>query len=223
MGAAAEGHVVGAGTYRSPAPGAGCAGGRFVERRRQCSGVDDRGLYTEIVVSPSPRSPASAPGVLAERRDSPGLLLALLGQTAMRRLREAHTANDLSPRQFRLLALLHDRGPLGQGELGQTLETDPSVLVTQLNPLEQSGLISRRRDPDDRRRHLVTLTAAGERRLERAARAQREVEDELFEALDDEDREHLRKTLIAVRESGPSERLDCGSTDSAAADGGCSR
>src|SRR5215210_602126 len=46
-------------------------------------------------------------GVLEERRSSPGLLLALLGQEAMRRLREAHTANNLKPRQFQLLGLLH--------------------------------------------------------------------------------------------------------------------
>jgi DNA-binding MarR family transcriptional regulator len=182
-----------------------------VDRRRQCIEVDDREPYTEVVsLSPQPAVPTA--GVLEERRDSPGLLLALLGQSAMRRLREAHIANDLSPRQFHLLALLHDHGPIGQGELGQTLETDPSVLVTQLNPLERSGLISRRRDAGDRRRHLVSLTAAGERRLGRAARAQRKVEDELFAVLDDEDREHLRTTLIAVRESGPVEGLGCRQT-----------
>jgi hypothetical protein len=68
-------------------------------------------------VAPQPTAPST--GVLEERRDSPGLLLALLGQSAMRRLREVRTANGLSPRQFHLLALLHDRGPTGQGELGQ--------------------------------------------------------------------------------------------------------
>jgi DNA-binding MarR family transcriptional regulator len=155
----------------------------------------------------------SAPtqGVLDERRDSPGLLLALLGEGAMRRLREAHTANDLSPRQFHLLGLLHDRGPMGQSELGQTIGTDPSVLVTQLNPLEEQGLISRQRDASDRRRHLVVLTTKGERKLSRAARAQREVEDDLFAALGEDDRERLRTLLIAVRDSNSSSAdLACG-------------
>jgi hypothetical protein len=36
--------------------------------------------------------------ILEERRTSAGLLLALLGQEAMRRLRAAHAAVDLSPR-----------------------------------------------------------------------------------------------------------------------------
>src|ERR1700674_4806110 len=95
-------------------------------------------------------SPKLAPGVLEECRSSPALLLALLGQLAMRRLRDAHTADNLSPRQFQLLGLLHDHGSMGQGELGQTMETDPSILVTMLNPLEADGLIARQRDPEDR-------------------------------------------------------------------------
>ena len=119
----------------------------------------------------------------------------------MRRLRDAHTANHLSPRQFHLLGLLHDHGAMGQRELGLTTETDPSILVTMLNPLEADGLISRERDLGDRRRHLVTLTAAGEQQLIRAARAQREAEDALFAGLDHDQREQLRRLLMALRAS----------------------
>jgi DNA-binding MarR family transcriptional regulator len=144
----------------------------------------------------------SAPqGVLEERRSSPGLLLALLGQAAMRRLRDAHTAHDLSPRQFQLLGLLHDEGPTAQTELAQTMGVAPSILVTLLNPLEASGDISRVRSSDDRRRHVVTLTRQGDRHLARAAQAQREAEDELFASLTDEQREQLRLLLVALRDA----------------------
>ena len=139
-------------------------------------------------------------GLLEERCSSPGLLLALLGHHAMRKLREVHTRHELSPRQFQLLALLHERGAMGQRELGQAMETDPSILVTLLNPLEAEGLLSRRRDPLDRRRHLVTLTARGERRLGAAAHAQREAEDELFAGLDEAQREQLRVLLVALKD-----------------------
>src|SRR5687767_10087628 len=105
-----------------------------------------------------PTTPAQPTGVLAERQASPGLLLALLGQDAMRRLRAAHTAVGLTPRQFQLLGLLHDHGPMGQRELGETMGIDPSILVTMLNPLEESGYLTRRRDSADRRRHTVVLT-----------------------------------------------------------------
>ena len=139
--------------------------------------------------------------VLEERRSSPGLLLALLGQVAMRRLRDAHTAHNLKPRQFQLLGLLHDHGAMGQRELGETMGVVPSILVTLLNPLEADGFVSRERDPEDRRRHVVTLTAAGQRHFDSATRAQHEAEDALFAGLDDDQRQRLSSVLIALRDS----------------------
>src|SRR4051794_13991574 len=136
--------------------------------------------------------------ILDEHRSSPGLLLALLGQEAMRRLRAAHTAHNLKPRQFQILGLLHQRGGLAQRELVQTMDMAASMLVTLLNPLEADGLVSRERDPDDRRRHLVTLTAAGEKRLASAARAQKDTEDALFASLDNDQREQPRGLLLPL-------------------------
>ena len=149
----------------------------------------------------TPKAPSQTAGILEERRSSPGLLLALLGHDAMRRLRDAHTAHDLMPRQFQLLGLLDDHGPMGQRELGQAMATDPSILVTLLNPLEADGFVARNRDPADRRRHVVTLTAAGKRHLDRAAEAQREAEDAIFAGLSAEQRDRLRGLLIALRDS----------------------
>src|SRR4051794_21187929 len=148
----------------------------------------------------TPQAPTRATGILEERRSSPGLLLALLGQDAMRRLRDAPTAHNLMPRKFQLLGLL-DGGPMGQRELGQAMATDPSILVTLLNPLEADGYIERNRDPADRRRHVVTLTAKGKRQLERAAKAQREAEDAIFAGLSTQQRDQLRDLLIALRDS----------------------
>jgi DNA-binding MarR family transcriptional regulator len=148
--------------------------------------------------------------VIAERRSSPGLLLALLGHDAMRRLRDAHDAHNLKPRQFHLLGLLHDHGSMAQRDLSQAMTVDRSILVTLLNPLEEQGLISRRRDPADRRRHVVTLTPDGETHLNAAAHAQREVEDEIFAGLDDRQREQLRTLLLALSNSrAKPERSDC--------------
>jgi DNA-binding MarR family transcriptional regulator len=143
--------------------------------------------------------PGPPGGVLEERWSSPGILLALLGQDAMRRLRETLDAHDLKPRQHYLLGLLHDHGATGQRELGEAIGVDPSVLVTLLNPLEAEGLVSRERDPADRRRHVVTLTAAGRRHFESATRAQREAEDAMFAALDDDQRQQLEAVLVALR------------------------
>ena len=152
-------------------------------------------------MTPARTAETTAPAsILDEHRSRPGLLLALLGQEAMRRLRAAHTAHNLKPRQFQVLGLLHDHGGLAQGDLMREMDVDPSILVTLLNPLEADGLVARERDPADRRRHLVTLTRKGERALDSASRAQKETENELFASLDDQQREQLGALLIALRD-----------------------
>src|SRR3954462_973507 len=155
-------------------------------------------VRTPSMTPPADPTTTASSSILDEHRSSPGLLLALLGQEAMRRLRAAHTAHNLKPRQFQILGLLHDQGGLAQRDLVQTMDMAPSMLVTLLNPLEADGLVSRERDPDDRRRHLVTLTPAGERQLASASRAQTETEDALFASLDNDQREQLRGLLLAL-------------------------
>jgi DNA-binding MarR family transcriptional regulator len=90
---------------------------------------------------------------------------------------------------------------MGQSDLGAAVGTDPSVLVTQLNPLEDEGFISRNRDPSDRRRHVITLTPAGAKKLRAATRSQERAEDVLLSALDAGQREQLQSLLIAIRDS----------------------
>jgi DNA-binding MarR family transcriptional regulator len=150
------------------------------------------------MTAPADATTTASPSILDEHRTSPGLLLALLGQEAMQRLRAAHTAHNLKPRQFQILGLLHNHGGLAQGELVNEMGVAPSILVTLLNPLEADGLVTRERDPGDRRRHLVTLTAAGEKQLASASRAQKETEDALFASLDQNQREQLRSLLLAL-------------------------
>jgi DNA-binding MarR family transcriptional regulator len=162
----------------------------------------------------SATSTASGPTLLDEHRNSPGLMLALLGHEAMRRLRDAHTAHGLTPRQFHILGLLNDRGPSAQTDLAVETDTAASVLVTQLNPLETDGLVTRTRDPRDRRRHLVVLTEAGQQRLGDAAAAQREVEDGLFRSLTDTQRSQLTQLLVLVRDDLTDGNEHCGTPTS---------
>lgn len=152
----------------------------------------------------------SGPALLDEQRNSPGLMLALLGHEAMRRLREAHTAHGLTPRQFHVLGLLHDRGPLAQTDLAAETDSAASVLVTLLNPLEADGLVARTRDPRDRRRHLVVLTDAGQHRLRAASDAQQEMEDELFRSLNHSRRSQLVQLLALVRDDLTGGNEHCG-------------
>src|ERR1041385_1067549 len=75
----------------------------------------------------------------------------------------------------------HDGGP--QQELAEALCMDANNVVLLLNELEQLGYVGRRRDPSDRRRHLVDLTSLGAKALEKAEHRQETIEDDVLQAL----------------------------------------
>jgi DNA-binding MarR family transcriptional regulator len=105
---------------------------------------------------------------------------------------------------------LNERGPLSQQELGEVLSLDPSNVVGLLNELEQRELVTRRRDPADRRRHIVEMSTKGEDALTDAYLRLGSVEDELLAALSVEERAHLHDLLVrAVGSESPT----CGITD----------
>jgi DNA-binding MarR family transcriptional regulator len=87
----------------------------------------------------------------------------------------------------------HDGGP--QQELAEALCMDANNVVLLLNELEQAGYVARRRDPDDRRRHRVELTAAGAKALTNAEHAQETIEDDVLQALDADERATLWRLL----------------------------
>jgi DNA-binding MarR family transcriptional regulator len=98
-------------------------------------------------------------------------------------------------RQFLVLSYLRDRSPSRQQDLCETLMLDANNCVLLLNELENAGWTRRRREPQDRRRHVVELTEAGREALERARRAQETLEDDVLSALDADEREQLRSLL----------------------------
>ena len=72
----------------------------------------------------------------------------------------------------------------------------------------QAAMIERKRSCTDRRRHVVTVTRAGKRRLARAAQAQREAEDALFAGLTEQQRDQLRDLLVTLRDTNRTEPAD---------------
>jgi DNA-binding MarR family transcriptional regulator len=127
-----------------------------------------------------------------------------------RRAAEASTPGGLRPRHLHALGILSERGPLSQQGLGEVLSLDPSNVVGLLNELEERGLITRRRDCADRRRHIVELSATGDAALTAAYARLRLVEDSLLAALSVEERATLYHLL--VRAAG-TESPQCDATD----------
>lgn len=101
----------------------------------------------------------------------------------------------LRPRHLIAIKVLGDHGPMGQHALGEALSLDPSNVVGLLNELEQRGLIERRRDPADRRRHIVSLSPAGVDSLAASDSDFRQIEDDLLKALTPAERNQLYELL----------------------------
>jgi DNA-binding MarR family transcriptional regulator len=83
-----------------------------------------------------------------------------------------------------------------QHAVGVALSLDPSNVVGLLNELEERGFVTRRRDPADRRRHIVELSAVGSVELAHTYDRLALVEDDLFKGLTAAERDTLH-TLLA--------------------------
>jgi DNA-binding MarR family transcriptional regulator len=98
-------------------------------------------------------------------------------------------------KQFVLLNHLQEDTGVPQQQLGEDLCLGANHLVLLLNGIESHGWAERRRDPTDRRRHLVHRTAAGTAALRRAEQAMDSVEDQVLGHLSLAERSALQAML----------------------------
>ena len=119
-------------------------------------------------------------------------LMIHLTRRIYRRATEDVLGMKLKP--YLLLANLRDGG-LPQSELCTSMHLDPNNCVLMLNDLEAAGHVERRRDPADRRRHIVEMTQEGRKALAAADRAVESLEEEVLGALSISEREALRGLL----------------------------
>ncbi len=133
--------------------------------------------------------------VAKELMKSNGFLLARLGLGFKAKTMELFESEGFEHFDYGVLALLAEGSLETQATIADALNLDPSRLVALLDSLEQRGLVGRQRDPQDRRRHVVSITDDGRRQLGRLREMTKRIESEFFAPLDADDRLALRELL----------------------------
>jgi DNA-binding MarR family transcriptional regulator len=125
----------------------------------------------------------------------PSWLLTQTAAHAQRLVGEAFSSVQARGYHYRLLATLEEFGPASQAALGRRSGIHLSDMVAAVNELADRRLVERAPDPADRRRNVISLTAAGKRQLRRLEQRLDQTQDELLAPLSAEERQRLTGLL----------------------------
>ena len=141
-------------------------------------------------------------GVMGSEHRSDGGLVSLLTQLskALHRL-SSEELLGMRLKPYMVLGYIREHPGTTQQELESALFMDANSVVLILNELEAAQFSVRRRDPQDRRRHIVELTDSGRSAIERADAAREGLEDEVLAPLSADERKTLRQLLERVLDS----------------------
>jgi DNA-binding MarR family transcriptional regulator len=121
----------------------------------------------------------------------------LLSSTTFLLKRVGYAAKDRTHNAFEgaVLALLEEDARETQAAIADALGYDRSHIVRLLDELEERDLVARKRDPEDRRRHVVKMTSEGRKALAKMRALMQRLEAEFLEPLDPGERAALHALL----------------------------
>ena len=139
----------------------------------------------------------------------PHEVLAYLLKHAHLRLTELSDAAlapyGIDSKDYGVLRVIAAGEPTSQAHVAQTLSIDRTTMVALIDSLATKGIVTRRPDPDDRRRNVVELTESGETVHEQASAAYDAAERELLAPLSAAERAGLPDVLRALVSPPPAD------------------
>ncbi len=120
------------------------------------------------------------------------MLVAVIAQS----MAEADQA--LTMPQMRVLTIISRHGPMNLSDVASELGVHPSNATRICTRLGEVGLVDRREDPDDRRRLVLTLTAAGRRLWNDLTERRRRSIESVVRKMAPADRTHLAAGMAAM-------------------------
>ena len=150
---------------------------------------------------PSQERPPGPTGRPSQERPPIGLHLARVAKTASRAFDEALAQAGGSLPTWLVLISVKARESASQREIAEAAGIRGATLTHHLNALEAAGLVTRRRDPANRRVHVVELTAAGDALFLRLRDAALAFDEKLRAGLSDGEISQLAELLSRLRDN----------------------
>lgn len=100
--------------------------------------------------------------------------------------------------QGRTLLNLRQKGPMSQRELAELCRRDAATMSRNLDKLERAGLLKREQNPGCRRSFLICLTEEGQEKARQVERIFRELDEQIWGEISEEEMEKLYEILGKV-------------------------
>ncbi|MDF3337112.1 MarR family winged helix-turn-helix transcriptional regulator [Mycolicibacterium septicum] len=107
-------------------------------------------------------------------------------------------STDVTSTQFAVLSVVADNPDTDQNTIAREASLDTSTTADVVNRLVAHGFLARIKDPNDRRRNLLSLTAHGSELFEEISVTAARMTDELVACLPAHDRRELVRLLQRV-------------------------
>ncbi len=130
-----------------------------------------------------------------------GLHLTRVSRTVSRAFDDALSEAGGSLPAWLVLISLKSGQPASQRELAEAVGVQGATLTHHLNAMESAGLITRRRDPLNRRLHLVEVTPDGEALFLRLRDAATTFDQQLRAGLSQDEASQLEALLTRLRDN----------------------